>query len=71
MEDRTESQVLWGTVAVAGKIALVVCLLIGGCIYLGADNRSPIEKAMEEARRNCNVAKQTGDIERIARYCSH
>jgi hypothetical protein len=69
MEEKTESQLLWGTLAVAGKIALVICLLIGGCIYLGSDNRSPMEKAIAEAQKNCNIAKQVGDASRIAKYC--
>lgn len=69
MEEKSDSQMLLGTLAVAGKIALVVCLLIGGCIYLGGDKRSPIEKAVAEAKKNCNVAKQAGDTARIAKYC--
>jgi hypothetical protein len=67
--DKSESQLLWDTVATAGKIAMVVALIIGGCIYLGEDKRPPMEKATAERDKNCNVAKKTENLKSISIYC--
>ncbi|WP_062308638.1 hypothetical protein [Polynucleobacter sinensis] len=69
--DKSESQLLWDTVATAGKIAMVVVLLIGGCIYLGSDDKRPAwDKAVAEKNKNCSVAKQIGNIKNISLYCN-
>ena len=67
--EKSESQLLWDTVATAGKIAMVVALIIGGCIYLGEDKRPPMEKATAERDKNCNVAKKTENLKGISTYC--
>ena len=68
--DKSDSQLIWDTVATGGKIAMVVCLVIGGCIYLGGDDkRSAWEKAAADRDKKCFVAKQTGDIGKINSYC--
>ena len=67
--EKSESQLLWDTVATAGKIAMVVALIIGGCIYLGEDKRPPMEKAIAERDKNCWVAKKTENIKGISTYC--
>ena len=67
--EKSESQLLWDTVATAGKIAMVAVLIIGGCIYLGEDKRPPMEKATAERDKNCNVAKKTENLKGISTYC--
>jgi hypothetical protein len=67
--EKSESQILWDTVATAGKIAMVVILVIGGCIYLGEDKRLPMEKATAERDKKCSVAKKTENLKGISTYC--
>lgn len=69
--EKSESQLLWDTLATAGKIAMVVCLIIGGCIYLGGnDNRTALEKAKAENEKKCSTAKKTGNANYIQHYCN-
>lgn len=68
---KTEGQLLWDTVATAGKIAMVACLIIGGCIYFGSgDNRTALEKAQAEKANKCMSAKKMGNANYIQYYCN-
>jgi hypothetical protein len=71
IDQKTDSQLLWDTVATAGKIAMVACLVIGGCIYIGGtDNRPALQKAMDERDKNCSLAKQSGNLKNVSHYCN-
>jgi hypothetical protein len=48
---------------------MVIVLIIGGCIYLGEDKRTPMEKAVAERDKKCSVAKKTENLKGISTYC--